>query len=46
MRFAADAKAPADARSKVAKPDELSSDSPEIRAVKPTIVELIVGYPQ
>ena len=46
MRFAADPKAPADARGKVAGSGEFVSDSPEVRAVKPTIVELIVGYPE
>ena len=46
MRFAPDPKAAADARSKVASAGELVSDSPEVRAVKPTIVELIVGYPE
>lgn len=45
MRFTPDAKAPADARSKVAVA-ELASDGSDVRAVKPTIAELIVGYPE
>ena len=43
MRFAPNAKAAADARAKLAS-GEFVSDSADVRAVKPVIVELIVGY--
>lgn len=45
MRFAPDPRAPADARAKVATGD-LVSGNPDVKAVKPTIVELILAYPE
>jgi hypothetical protein len=45
MRFVPDPKAPADAVTKVASGD-LVSDSADIKAVKPMILELILGYPE
>jgi hypothetical protein len=43
MRFAPNPKTAAEARNKVSS-GELASDSPDVRAVKATIVEMIVGY--
>ncbi len=45
MRFTGDPKAAADVRAKVAKGD-LVSDNADVKAAKPTIVELVVGYPE
>lgn len=44
MRFAPDPKAPPDARGKIAVSGDLTSDSPDVKAAKPVIIELIVGY--
>jgi hypothetical protein len=46
MRFALDPKAAAAARSKVENDRDLTSDNTDLRAAKPMIAELIVGYPQ
>ena len=46
MRFEADANAPPAARGSLTSDREFTSDDPEMRAVTPKIVELIVGYPQ
>jgi hypothetical protein len=45
MRFAPGPKTPPPARAKLAS-GEFSSDSPDVKAAKPTIVELIVAYPE
>jgi hypothetical protein len=45
MRFAAAAGTPQDVLSKVTVGGELTSNSPDVLAAKPTIIELIVGYP-
>jgi hypothetical protein len=44
VRFAADAKAPPDARSAVAGDKEFLSSDAGVRALKPTVVEILVGY--
>ena len=46
MRFVSDPSALQEARGKVAGDREFTSDNADIRAVRPTITELIVGYPQ
>jgi hypothetical protein len=46
MRFGPDPSALQEARGKVAGDREFTSDNADIRAVRPTITELIVGYPQ
>jgi len=46
MRFASNSKAAQDAVSKVTVGSDLTSDSSDVRAVKPVIVEMIVGYPE
>ena len=46
MRFEADANAPPAARGSLTGDREFTSDDPDMRAVTPKIVELIVGYPQ
>ena len=46
MRFAPAPNTSADARAKVSADGDLTSSSPEVRAVKPAIAELIVGYPE
>jgi len=44
VRFVADRKAPDDARNAVAGDKELSSNDPGLRAVKPTVAEILIGY--
>jgi hypothetical protein len=44
LRLAADQKAPEDARSAVSADKELLSNDASVRAVKPTIVEILIGY--
>jgi hypothetical protein len=44
MRIAADPKAPPEARSAVAGDKEYLSSDPGVRALKPTIVEILIGY--
>jgi len=44
MRLAADAKAPEDARKAVAGGKEFLSSDAAIRAVRPTVVEILIGY--
>jgi len=46
VRFAPGSKAPPDAVGKVTVGGDLTSDSADVRAVKPVIVELILGYPE
>jgi hypothetical protein len=46
MRFAPDPSALQEARGKVSGDREFQSDNPDIRAVRPAITELIIGYPQ
>ena len=46
MRFVADPSALQEARGKVAGDREFTSDHADMRAVRPTITELIIGYPQ
>ena len=46
MRFAPDPSALQEARGKVSGDREFQSDNPDVRAVRPTIVEMIVGYPE
>jgi hypothetical protein len=46
MRFAPNSKTPQDALTKVTVGSDLTSDSADVRAVKPVIVEMIVGYPE
>jgi hypothetical protein len=44
MRFVADPKAPEDARSQLASSQELTSSDPGVRAVRPTVAEILIGY--
>jgi len=44
MRLFEDAKAPAEARSAVAGDKELLSNDAKVRAVKPAIGEILIGY--
>lgn len=44
MRLAADSKAPAQARNAVAGDKEVLSNDPGVRALKPTVVEILIGY--
>jgi hypothetical protein len=46
MRFESDPNASQDARGSLTGDREFTSDNPDMRAVSPKIVELIVGYPQ
>lgn len=45
MRFAPGPNAPGNAQAKIASGD-LQSDSPDVKAVKPVVIELVVGYPE
>jgi hypothetical protein len=44
MRFAADPKAPQEARAAVAGDKEILSSDAGVRALKPTVVEILIGY--
>jgi hypothetical protein len=44
MRLFEDPKSPEEARSAVAGDKELSSNDPGLRAVKPTVGEILIGY--
>ena len=44
MRLAADSKAPPEARSAVAGDKEVLSSDAGVRALKPTVVEILIGY--
>jgi hypothetical protein len=44
IRFAADAKATQEARAAVAGDKELLSNDPNLRAVKPMVTEILIGY--
>ena len=44
MRLAADSKAPAAARTAVTGDKEVLSSDPGVRALKPTVVEILIGY--
>jgi hypothetical protein len=44
MRFAADPKAPKEARAAVAGDKEILSSDAGVRALKPTVVEILIGY--
>ena len=44
MRFVADPKAPQDARSQLAAAKELQSSDAGVRAVRPTVAEILIGY--
>src|SRR5437762_9055567 len=44
MRFAADPKVPKEARAAVAGDKEILSSDASVRALKPTVVEILVGY--
>jgi hypothetical protein len=44
MRFAIDSKSPEAAQSKVAAQPQFASSDPDLRAVKPKVMEIIVGY--
>ena len=46
MRFEADGNAPQTVRASLTGDREFTSDDPDMRAVTPKIMELIVGYPQ
>ena len=46
MKLAPDAKTPADVRSQVSSDKEFMSSDPVIRAAKPTVQEITIGYPQ
>jgi hypothetical protein len=46
MRFAAGSGIPADVASKLSGGGDLMSDSADVRAAKPVIIEMIVGYPE
>jgi hypothetical protein len=45
MKLAPDPKTPADARSQVSSDKEFMSSDPVIRAAKPTVQEITIGYP-
>jgi hypothetical protein len=44
MRFAADPRAPEAARQQTSQAKELPSNDPNVRAVRPTVVEIFIGY--
>jgi hypothetical protein len=44
IRLVADSKAPADARGAVAGQKELMSNDANLRAIKPTVAEILIGY--
>jgi hypothetical protein len=44
LRFAADGKAPADARSAVTGDKQFLSNDAALRAVKPSVAEILIGY--
>jgi hypothetical protein len=44
MKLAAESKAPAEARNAVAGDKEVLSNDPGVRALKPTVVEILIGY--
>ncbi|MPZ38260.1 MAG: hypothetical protein GEU95_09350 [Rhizobiales bacterium] len=44
MRFVADPRAPEDARSRLAGQKELLSNDPNVRAIRPTVAEILIGY--
>jgi hypothetical protein len=44
MRLRADAKAPEEARGNVTGDKELLSSDPNVRAMKPTVIEILIGY--
>ena len=44
MRLAADSKAPPEARTAVTGDKEVLSSDPGVRALKPTVVEILIGY--
>lgn len=44
MRFIADPRAPEDARSQVAAQKELLSSDASVRALRPTVAEILIGY--
>ena len=44
MRFVADPRAPQDARSQLAGAKELLSSDAGVRAVRPTVAEILIGY--
>jgi hypothetical protein len=44
MRFVADARAPAQARQQVSAAKELPSNDPNVRAVRATVAEILIGY--
>jgi hypothetical protein len=46
LRFKADAKASADARAAITADQEFMSNDPALRAVKPTLAEILLAYPQ
>jgi hypothetical protein len=44
MRFVADPKAPQDALAQLASSKELQSSDPGVRALRPTVAEILIGY--
>jgi hypothetical protein len=44
MRFVADQRAPEDARSQLASAKELQSSDASVRAARPTVAEILIGY--
>jgi hypothetical protein len=44
MRFVADPRAPEDARAQLAATKELLSSDPSVRALRPTVAEILIGY--
>ncbi len=44
MRLRADPKAPEDVRKAVTGDKELSSNDGDVKAVKPTVIEILIGY--
>ena len=44
MRFVPDPKAPQDARAQLASSKDLQSSDPSVRAVRPTVAEILIGY--
>ncbi len=44
MRFVADPRAPDDARQQASTAKELPSNDPSVRALRPTVAEILIGY--
>jgi hypothetical protein len=44
MRFVPDQRTPEEARKPLAAAKELMSNDPNVRAVRPTVAEILIGY--